>query len=93
MICNHAHECGSRECEHRNPHPANEFCRDGQCRWAGDTNCVPESKREMVEILLKGDEFIDLSEDEFVDRIMVIFEGEKEAPDHERDTCKDPCAA
>lgn len=76
MICNHAHECGSTECEHRKPHPANEFCSDGKCRWAGDTRCIAESTREMVEALIKGNDLIDLSEDQVVDRIMEIFEKE-----------------
>ena len=78
MICNHAHECGSRECEHRIPHLVNSSCGVGWCRWAGDTRCVSESNRELVEALIKGNELIDLSEDEVVDRIMKIFEGKKE---------------
>jgi hypothetical protein len=76
MIATHK-DCGSKECEHRDPHPANAFCQDGQCRWSSECQCVPESTRERVEALIKSDELTTLSEDQFVDRIMDIFE-EKE---------------
>ena len=78
MMCNHAHECGSRECEHRYPHPADEFCDAGRCRWAGDTCCIPQSHREQLAALMMTDEWGRMTDAKAIDAIMAIFEGEKE---------------
>ena len=79
MICNHAHECHSQECEHREPHPANKFCEQGNCRWAGDTKCIAESNRELLENLLDSDALDVMKGHELVDAIIEIFEGKKVA--------------
>jgi len=79
MKCNHAHECNSTECWHREDHEKTSFCASGYCRWAWDTKCVPESTRELVEELIRGNELTTLSEAELVDRIMAIFENKEEA--------------
>jgi hypothetical protein len=77
MICNHAHECGSRECKHRKPHPLNGFCTPGRCRWAGDTVCQPENHIEMLEDLLKR-HFPNETIPEIRDQILDIFQGGNE---------------
>ena len=74
MICNHVLECNSSECEHRTPHVQNAFCHDGQCRWAGDTRCIPESKREQILALMNSENWDNLSNDLVADAIMAIFE-------------------
>ncbi|MHB8109585.1 MAG: hypothetical protein ACYDHW_06080, partial [Syntrophorhabdaceae bacterium] len=68
----------STECGHKQNHQANAFCDDGKCRWAGNTKCIAESKREQVEILIDSDALTVMKDHEFVDAIMEIFEGKKE---------------
>ena len=46
MICINHEACNSKECKHRLPHPHNEFCSDGCCKWAMDTRCIPLTKEE-----------------------------------------------
>ena len=79
MICNHASDCNSPSCQHKEPHPLSEFCKDGQCRWAGDTKCIPCSKRERLAALMMTDEWGRMTDAQAIDAIMEIFEeGEEE---------------
>lgn len=77
MICRYHALCNSETCPNRKPHPHDAFCSGGRCSWGDNTFCVPESTRELVEALIKGNDLIDLSEDQVVDRIVEIFEGQK----------------
>lgn len=73
MICIHHKQCNSKACPHRLPHPTNDFCYGGSCSWATDTHCIPESKRERVEDMLK--DFCSGQDiPEIADRIEEIYE-------------------
>ena len=72
MICINHKECNSTECGHRTPHTKNDFCFDGKCKWAENTVCIPESKRErLIDILVtygnpnKADEAADKIEETY----------------------------
>jgi len=79
MKCNHAHECNSTECRHREGHEETSFCASGYCRWAGDTKCVPSEPKETVTNLLTGYVEDDLL-GTLVDQIVRVFkEGNVEA--------------
>ena len=54
MICIYAHKCNSDTCLHKGAHLANDFCSGGSCSWGEGTHCVPESKRERLELYLAG---------------------------------------
>lgn len=78
MICNNAHKCQSTECSHRMPHEYDpDMCREGMCRWAGDTKCIPCSKRERLAALMMTDEWGRMTDAKAIDAIMEIF-GEEE---------------
>ncbi len=78
MICNNADKCKSTECSHRMPHEYDAaFCKEGQCRWAGDTKCIPCSKREQLAALMMTDEWGRMTDAKAIDAIMEIF-GEEE---------------
>ena len=79
MICRYHTLCNSETCPNRKPHPHDAFCSGGRCSWGDNTFCVPESTRELVEELIRGNELTTLSEAELVDRIMAIFENKEEA--------------
>ena len=78
MICNHASECNSTECEHKGFHEANAFCEGGNCRWAGNTKCVPQTLREQLAALMMTDEWGRMTDARAIDAIMKIFGEEKE---------------
>lgn len=72
MRCINHKECNSTECSHKASHPANDFCYDGNCRWAGDTCCVPQDRREKVTNLITG--YVDPAyESLLVGQIMDVF--------------------
>ena len=54
MICIYAKECNSETCQHRLPHPENDFCTGGKCSWGKDTMCTVESTREKLTFFLHG---------------------------------------
>ena len=77
MICNNADKCKSTECSHRMPHEYDpDLCKEGQCRWAGDTRCVPGDTREELELVIR-DIGIELTVEQ-VDRIMAVFQVKEE---------------
>lgn len=73
MICIYAHKCNSDTCLHKRAHPTNDFCYGGSCSWGTDTHCVPETKRERVEDMLK-EFFSGQNIPEIADRIEEIYE-------------------
>ena len=73
MICIYAKECNSETCQHRLPHPENDFCTGGKCSWGENTRCVPETKRERVIELLKGYLCDDEGVPEIADAIEAIY--------------------
>lgn len=78
MICINHKECNSTECRHRVSHSKDDFCFDGKCKWAENTVCVPEAKREQLAALMMTDEWGHMTDARAIDAIMEIFGEEKE---------------
>ncbi len=73
MICNFSEQCNSLSCIHKRPHTQMEkWCEQGSCKWSSECRCVPESKRERVEDMLK-DFFAGQNIPEIADRIEEIY--------------------
>lgn len=70
MIATHK-DCGSKECGHRKSHKENDFCQDGKCRWSAECRCVAESKRELLDDLLR--KYLIVDRDEAADKIEEIY--------------------
>jgi len=49
-----------------------KWCEQGSCKWSSECRCVPESKRERVEDMLK-DFFAGQNIPEIADRIEEIY--------------------